>query len=432
MITSIFIKNFKAYEKRTIKIYNHNIIIGENDCGKTTMLEALDIFFNDDKVNKAFVRNIEENVEIGIYVNNENFPEGVFLKKIYSPATYKEKVNERIGDFQAIDNMKYIYLKASINDPLKIVSDLSIAKALANTPLEVIQQIKTISQEAVNSVISSIDNELLVINNENQTNIIGEQNFKYDAGIKFDVKSNNIPIEARGLGFQKNLVYALLTGSNYDNVILGIDEVENSISVNNTNQLLQKVQEKFPQTLITTHSKKVVEVRNKAEIIAVYNEDVNSLTELLLALDDTDNKKYLLLEGKYDLPWYSRVLFLLGVRSEYIVIPSGGEGNIRSLKNALVLEGKNCIAITDGDVETDTCLEKDCIELYVPLETLNSMFSLNLTSVPNNKNDFFAATIIEGLMNEETVKDKLSQKVDEFLDLDNELIGEIRNILNLI
>lgn len=431
MITSIFIKNFKAYEKNTIPIYEHNIIIGENDCGKTTVLEALDIFFNDEKVNKSYVRDSNQNVEIGIYLNNEEFPNGMYLKKVYTPATYKEAPGERVGNFDAIEGLKFVYLKAGINDPLKIVNDLSVAKTINTTPPEVLEQIKSISQESADSVIASIDNELLVINNANQTNITGEQAFKYDAGIKFVIKSNNVPIESRGLGFQKNLIYALLTGNEYDNVVLGIDEVENSISVNNTSQLLQKVQEKFSQTLITTHSKKVVEVRNEAQIIPIYNNDVNSLAELLLVLDSTSDKKYLLLEGKYDLPWYSQALSLLGVRNDYIILPSGGDGNVENLKVALTEDGKECFVITDGDVGTESSLNKDCIELYIPLESLNEIFGLELEEVPSNKNDFFESLTVEGVMNEDTVKDKLSQKASGFLTIDNELIQEIRELLNL-
>ena len=34
MITQIYIKNFKSFEKNTIPIENHNIIIGENDASK--------------------------------------------------------------------------------------------------------------------------------------------------------------------------------------------------------------------------------------------------------------------------------------------------------------------------------------------------------------------------------------------------------------
>lgn len=62
MIKAIFIKNFKAYEKSTINLFENNIFIGENDSGKSTILQAMDVFFNQDSIDKKFVRDINQNV----------------------------------------------------------------------------------------------------------------------------------------------------------------------------------------------------------------------------------------------------------------------------------------------------------------------------------------------------------------------------------
>lgn len=49
-ITKIRIRNFRGYQQETtIDIHNFTAIIGKNDIGKSTILEALDIFFNDGK-----------------------------------------------------------------------------------------------------------------------------------------------------------------------------------------------------------------------------------------------------------------------------------------------------------------------------------------------------------------------------------------------
>lgn len=45
MIISIYIKNFKAYERETITLNKNNVLIGENDAGKSSVLQALDYFF---------------------------------------------------------------------------------------------------------------------------------------------------------------------------------------------------------------------------------------------------------------------------------------------------------------------------------------------------------------------------------------------------
>lgn len=47
-IESIKIKNFRSYKEETIINFdNLTVLVGRNDIGKSTILEALDIFFND-------------------------------------------------------------------------------------------------------------------------------------------------------------------------------------------------------------------------------------------------------------------------------------------------------------------------------------------------------------------------------------------------
>jgi putative ATP-dependent endonuclease of OLD family len=47
-LTKLIIENFRCYKgKIEININNLNVIVGRNDIGKSTILEALDIFFNE-------------------------------------------------------------------------------------------------------------------------------------------------------------------------------------------------------------------------------------------------------------------------------------------------------------------------------------------------------------------------------------------------
>ena len=49
-IVSVKIKNFRGYEEEVnIKFDDLTVFVGKNDVGKSTILEALDIFFNDGK-----------------------------------------------------------------------------------------------------------------------------------------------------------------------------------------------------------------------------------------------------------------------------------------------------------------------------------------------------------------------------------------------
>lgn len=422
MITQIYIKNFKSFEKNTIPIENHNIIIGENDAGKSTILQALDIFFNQDKIDKSFVRDLTKPVEIGILFNK------VFYKKIYNSSSYKlTSTTDNISD---LDLYKYIYIPISAYDPKGVITQLSVSKAIEKTPKELLEQLKKISQSSIDDVIGSVDPKLLIINNE-QTNVIGEEKFKYDAAIKYSITSNGIPIEARGSGFQKNLLYALLIGNNYSNVILGIDEIENSFSINNCSSIIRELQSKIGQTLVTTHSKSVLEVSNDSNIIPLYNGNYDNISKLLDALDKTDKKIYVLVEGKFDLPWYKRCLNLLGVYSDYLLLPAGRENNADALKKVLEELGKQCLIIKDGDTNSERSIVKDCIELYTPLKNLNDILDLDLDDVPTDKNTFFSSTIIENVRNEDSVKRILANNVDAFLDVNNPLVNEVKELLNV-
>lgn len=81
-IKKIKIENFRAYENETIVDFgNLNVFVGKNDIGKSTILEALDIFFNENKgvvkidkddINKKCKNN--SNTEIKICVVFEELP----------------------------------------------------------------------------------------------------------------------------------------------------------------------------------------------------------------------------------------------------------------------------------------------------------------------------------------------------------------------
>lgn len=421
MIESIFIKNFKKFDRKTIKIDQHNIFVGENDSGKSTILQALDIFFNQEKIDKVYVKSQGDPVEIGIRYN------GNMYKKTYSTASYK--LTNSSGNIDDLSNIKYIYIPTGKYDVTEMIQQLSIAKVLENTSQELINELKGISQESINQVISGVDRDLIVLNNET-TSLVGKEKFSYNSSLKFGIESDGIAVEARGSGFQKNLLYALLIGNQYNNVVLGIDEIENSFSINNAKNMISKLHERIRQTLITTHSTQVLNARNNANIYPLFSENNTSLIQLLESLDNTENKDYILVEGPYDLNWIKTSINLLGKSNDYIVLPSGGCGNINHLCKELESYNKKCYLIKDGDTNEEKSLSKECIELYAPLEAINEILDLDLNHVPVTKNEFFDATTIEGVRNSDTVKDKISKNINNYLTVDNPLISEIENLIS--
>jgi len=75
-IKKIILENFRCYKERTvIDIDDLTVFIGKNDVGKSTILDALDIFFNEgkgsvkiekDDLNRQAERDGETNILIGV------------------------------------------------------------------------------------------------------------------------------------------------------------------------------------------------------------------------------------------------------------------------------------------------------------------------------------------------------------------------------
>lgn len=423
MLINVYIKNFKAYEKETISLNKHNVLIGENDAGKSSILQALNYFFNHEKIDPKYVRDINENVEIGVLTENYEF-----IKKIYSGKTFR--MTECVGDLNCISNLKYIYISPNTLDIKKLISDLAVARTLSLLPEEMLYKFNELCRVGLDRVINSIDLSLLVVGGG--TSISGTHNIKIDSAIKYDITSSGIPLEGRGSGYQKNLTYSLLTGSHYDNVIIGIDEIENSMSLKNIKDLLHIIKTKFCQTLITTHSTQVVKSVNDYDILPIYNDSgISTITEFYENLNGgTEGSIFVLVEGKTDVPWIKNILGLINDGNSYIVLPCGGHTNIESVKQVLSSKGYVCKVIKDGDSgDTQYSISKECIELYITLEAYNSIFNKNNTILPQTKREFFDSLTNE-FRNEDSIKSIISKNVDSFLTHDNDLLEEVRSILN--
>lgn len=86
-IKSLTLQNFRRYSNAvTIEFENLTAFVGKNDVGKSSILEALDIFFNDGrgciKLDKDDINKIEAsrgNNEVSIAVCFENLPDTVVI-----------------------------------------------------------------------------------------------------------------------------------------------------------------------------------------------------------------------------------------------------------------------------------------------------------------------------------------------------------------
>lgn len=115
-ITSFLIKNFRGYKETTITPINKlTTFVGQNDIGKSTVLEALDIFFNDGK-------NIIKMDKYDINVNSDS-------NETVIGVTFSNVPSELIVDSTVATSLKEEYL-------LNVNGELEIHKVYRNGSLK--------------------------------------------------------------------------------------------------------------------------------------------------------------------------------------------------------------------------------------------------------------------------------------------------------
>ena len=345
MIERVIIRNFKSFDNsgnHVVDLHKNTLIIGENNSGKSTILEAINIFFNESVIDKMLVPDLSSDIFIAIMFD------GVTYIRKYKSSTCKLYFTS--PNIENLSNLSYIYISAKNIDVSAKVKEFAVAKLKNIIPTDILSVFKDKAQESIDAVIESIDNNMLVIDN-GINNLVGTQKFEIsNTSVKFDLIYDGIDLNAHGMGSQKTMIYALLTKSVYDNVILGIDEIENSLSISSTVTLMSILKSKFKQTIFTTHSTIVTKAFSVDDVIPLFKgTTASTIGQLYTHLGNVDQgKPFLLLEGKTDVKWVIRALEILGKSFEYNVIFGGGSST-PSLQKILISSGFTVVSIGDGE-----------------------------------------------------------------------------------
>lgn len=445
LITKIYIDNFKAFRDTEILLDQDNngtVFIGENDSGKSSILQAMDYFFNAEelykgKIDEDLIPDPSKNVVIGVRIGNR------FYRRVFTGKTHKLNTPDDEENSSELEKIRYIYLPATLSDPVDLLGRLASAKFDEMVDVKLVEQVEQAAQEAFDLVLQGVDPGLVVVG-QDETSLKGSAAISIGKSVAYKIESDGIPAAGRGTGFSKNLSYAMLVGTQFDNLILGIDEVENSFSLRNCSDLLEQIKERMKQVFVTTHSGAVLRATPDYSVYPLGGNAVSSVAEVLKGLGE-GNKPFLLIEGKYDLPWYKTALSLLGFSNEYYVIPAGGS-NLALLQQELTATGLRCLSISDGDTEGardasrfEYAIDKECIELYIPDSLQQELFGKLIDC--SSKARFFdeAVGILRpdcekedrSKMNKakDDVKDLIASKITNHLELDFEFVKEVESIL---
>lgn len=388
MIEHIYIKNYKAFEKENIPLEEHGLLIGTNNSGKTTLLEALDLFFNG-RIRHDYIRNNKQDVKIECSINEKRY------RKVFSPPNYELNISASIGDFFELKDLVYLFLPKEFSKRYLLTELLRV---------NMHAQVRTILEQTLTKSYDYLD---------------GERNNQ-------DIVFSRIDLDVDLLGIDevvdKELLTSILKNINYPQVIIGIDHFEEHFKTN----LLNLFSQLFIQSIITTKDDSLIE-EYPYHVQALYKDDVLAEAETPLRVSYNQyDKTMLLVEGKYDVAWFEKALKLLGKYQDYRVIPCGGYGNIPHVEAQLKKAGFKTLVVTDGDVRHKTSLKKDVIELYADVNYVNQKFHTNFNKMPTNKWRLFKAIH----MKDDVVKKVLSSWAKNHMSKDSEFVEELNQKLS--
>jgi predicted ATP-dependent endonuclease of OLD family len=389
MIEHIFIKNYKAFKRENIPLDKNTLLIGSNNSGKTTVLEALDLFFNN-VINHKFIVNDEKDIVIELNIDDKRY------RKVYTPPLYHINFQKCIGDIFDISHIKYLYIPKDINNQ-KLLNDI--------LTINMSNKITNEEQEKIHKVSDYIDGTL------------GNSNYKlFNVSTKYEMYIDE------NIEFTKADYARILSNVTYQYLIIGIDNFEYNFNISSLN-LFTKYSY---QTIFTTQSEKVVK-NYRYYVSALYKGNkIDDFDTIKKRVHDENNKTYLLVEGKYDVNWFEKALNLLNKNDAYTVIPCGGSGNITFVKEQLEKEGHKTIVITDGDTHKKSSLQRDVIELYADKKFINERFHTKFDTLPTQKHLFFKQFHVK----DDVVKNVLSRWAKKSLTLESDFVLEIKDLLN--
>ena len=389
MIEHIFIKNYKAFQRENIPLDKNTLLIGSNNSGKTTVLEALDLFFNQ-VLNQSFVVNHNKDVVIELNIDDKRY------RKVYSPPLYNINFKKCIGAIFDIYHIRYLHVPKEINNQ-KLLNDILT-----------INMSKEVSQEEQTNILKVSDYI---------DGILGNNAYKlFNVSTKYEMYLN------KEVSFTKEDYMRLISSINYQYLVIGIDNFEDNFTVDSLNKLTNLSY----QTIFTTQSQKIVK-DYKHYVSALYKGNkIDVFDTVKKRVHKENHKTYILVEGKYDVNWFEKALDLLNKKGAYTVIPCGGSGNIAFVKEQLEKEEFKTIVITDGDTHKKSSLKRDIIELYADKTFINERFNTRFNILPTQKRHFFKHFHVK----DDVVKNVLSRWAKKSLTVDSDFVIEVKALLN--
>lgn len=365
IIAKAEIENFRALKSISVTLDNLSILLGENDAGKTSFLQALDAFFVSKKLSDPkdwFKHDPSQPIKIALTLKGipaeamgtmVRADGGVKIEKTFAHET--APVIRAIQDDGSPTEVPKAFQTAWLSSDrfhfIPVRRDLAVQFSMGKTALlgktlrkamaaQLTEDAAVQSLNALKTALStSLDvprgrlETLLREQMHNQNVKLGFNDLQIDPidGVAFNVelsddKADNVPIGNRGAGTQNNLIIALfrlIAEGNVDApLILAMEEPENSLHPKAQRQLLSVIQQLSAKTqvIVTTHSPVFIDrARYENNILMTRTATGNSVAKTF--------KVEMLKEVRED----------LGIRASDALLKGGG----------------NCALLVEGRTEED-------------------------------------------------------------------------------
>lgn len=172
-LTRLDLKNFRGYQEATISFENFSTIVGINDSGKSTIFEALDIFFNNTKFD-GFDRNIkhpDQNVELIAHFSE--LPETIKIESVDTDIKSEfltcdnEFVLKKVFETKSSKFSEFVIAKMPDVDGIEKIHSLKIKELkqkVLNLDIELQDVDKRVSSELRHAIFKKLqENNSLVI-----------------------------------------------------------------------------------------------------------------------------------------------------------------------------------------------------------------------------------------------------------------------------
>ena len=319
MIKSLSIENFRCFDKLQIdNIKKINFIIGENNCGKTTLLEAMTLISSSSRIGvieniKSINRFIENKVEIKNLFHNFDYDNNIsFNYNQEDDTNYEINISPIVKDNKKLsnDNVELNYNIIAIHNEEIQENNLTIPN-INNTIYMMNRKAENIEDKKEIYIPSKIEYSTLtsylieILKNKNEAQLL-EMISYFNKDIKaISVLNNDIYVNVEGInelvllnlmgdGLKKYLSVILPIFVNKYSII-SIDEIENGLHNKAIRHLLRSIltlsRNNDMQMFFTTHNYNVLRIISDIVTNEDYFKDLKDIINII-NIYNTENEGF--------------------------------------------------------------------------------------------------------------------------------------------